>query len=29
MQKESLLTGQFYIDLDFHPDAPLSLSVEP
>jgi len=26
---ESLLTGLLYIDLDLHPDAPLSLALEP
>jgi paraquat-inducible protein B len=26
---ESLLTGMLYIDLDFHPHAPLNLYIEP
>jgi paraquat-inducible protein B len=26
---ESLLTGLLYIDLDFHPGAPMNLSLEP
>jgi len=29
LQMESLLTGLLYIDLDFHPNAPLNLYVEP
>jgi paraquat-inducible protein B len=29
LNMESLLTGLLYIDLDFHPHAPLNLYVEP
>jgi paraquat-inducible protein B len=29
LQMESLLTGLLYIDLDFHPKAPLNLYMEP